>query len=58
MDKVRIRVPATSANLGSGFDCLGMAFQRYNVFEFEKIPFGIVARNIPTATGFAWLMSR
>ena len=42
MDKVRIRVPATSANLGSGFDCLGMAFQRYNVFEFEKIPFGIV----------------
>lgn len=42
MDKVRIRVPATSANLGSGFDCLGIAFQKYNVFEFEKIPFGII----------------
>ena len=24
-DRIRIRVPATSANLGSGFDCLGLA---------------------------------
>ncbi|MFN0071390.1 MAG: homoserine kinase [Chloroflexota bacterium] len=26
----RVRVPATSANLGSGFDCLGLALGRYN----------------------------
>lgn len=29
----RIRVPATSANLGPGFDTLGMALQFYNHFE-------------------------
>ena len=27
---VRVRVPATTANLGPGFDCLGMALQIYN----------------------------
>ena len=26
-DQVRVRVPATSANLGSGFDCLGLALR-------------------------------
>jgi len=40
MDKIRIKVPATSANLGSGFDCVGIAFQLYNVFSFEKIEKG------------------
>ena len=35
-DKVIVRVPATSANLGSGFDCTGIAFKKYNVFSFEK----------------------
>lgn len=30
---MRIRVPATSANLGPGFDTLGMALQFYNYFE-------------------------
>jgi len=35
-NRVIVRVPATSANLGSGFDCTGMAFRRYNVFSFEK----------------------
>lgn len=32
---VRVRVPATSANLGPGFDCLGVAWQLYNVMEFS-----------------------
>ena len=40
-NKVRVRVPATSANLGSGFDCTGIAFKRYNVIEFEKLENGI-----------------
>lgn len=30
MTTFHVRVPATSANLGSGFDCLGMALARYN----------------------------
>lgn len=29
-----IRVPATTANMGPGFDCLGMALSLYNEFEF------------------------
>jgi len=32
MEKVLIRVPATTANLGPGFDCLGGAFELYNTF--------------------------
>lgn len=30
---VRVQVPATTANLGPGFDCLGMALKFYNVVE-------------------------
>lgn len=39
MKKLTVRVPASSANLGPGFDCLGIAFQVYNWFTFswEKI---------------------
>ncbi|MDR1190624.1 MAG: homoserine kinase [Verrucomicrobiales bacterium] len=31
MNAVSVRVPATTANLGPGFDCLGVALQLYNV---------------------------
>ncbi|NEO86289.1 MAG: homoserine kinase [Spirulina sp. SIO3F2] len=31
---VKVTVPATTANLGSGFDCIGAAFTLYNQFEF------------------------
>ena len=30
-----VRVPATSANLGPGFDCLGLALRLYNTLEAE-----------------------
>ena len=33
--KVRVRVPATSANLGPGFDVLGVALKLYNEVEVE-----------------------
>ena len=33
--QVHVRVPATSANLGSGFDILGLALQLYNVFSMR-----------------------
>lgn len=39
-DKVILKVPATSANCGPGFDCLGVACTLYNVFSFERIPQG------------------
>ena len=41
MNKIKVRVPATSANLGSGFDCVGVAYELYNVFEFEKTDTGL-----------------
>lgn len=34
MTAVRVRVPATSANLGPGFDCLGLALDWWNEAQF------------------------
>ena len=34
---VKITVPATSANMGPGFDCIGMAFNMYNVLFVERM---------------------
>ncbi len=33
---IRIRVPATSANLGAGFDCLGLAVNLYNYMDMAE----------------------
>ena len=33
---IKIRVPATSANLGPGFDCLGLALDIWNEVRFEE----------------------
>jgi len=30
-----VKVPATSANLGPGFDCMGLALSLYNIFQVE-----------------------
>lgn len=38
---MKIRVPATSANLGPGFDTLGMALELYNTVEMEFRPSGL-----------------
>ncbi|HEY7676878.1 MAG TPA: homoserine kinase, partial [Candidatus Methylomirabilis sp.] len=38
---VRVRVPATTANLGSGFDTLGMALGLYNEVELEATGAGL-----------------
>ena len=32
---IRVRVPATTANLGPGFDCLGMALDLWNELELD-----------------------
>lgn len=36
---VRVRIPATSANLGPGFDCLGLALTLYNFIQIEENQF-------------------
>lgn len=38
---IRVHVPATSANLGPGYDCLGLAYDWEGVFDFEIIESGI-----------------
>jgi homoserine kinase len=38
---LRVRTPATSANLGAGFDTIGMALSLYNIFSVtERLPIG------------------
>ncbi|MGI8666125.1 MAG: homoserine kinase [Jatrophihabitans sp.] len=38
---VRVRVPATSANLGPGYDCLGLALSRYDQVSAELATAGL-----------------
>ena len=35
---ITVRVPATTANIGPGFDCLGAALTLYNQFIFSELP--------------------
>lgn len=37
MASLRVRVPATTANLGSGFDCVGMALDFYDELHLEML---------------------
>ena len=39
---IKIRVPATTANLGPGFDCLGLALKLYLNLEIEETEEGLV----------------
>lgn len=36
-NSITVTVPATSANLGPGFDCLGVALNLYNHFRFTRL---------------------
>lgn len=42
---IKLRVPATSANMGAGFDTLGVALGLYNRITVEEIQEGLVIRN-------------
>lgn len=41
MTKIIARIPATSANLGPGFDTLGLALSFYDEYQAEVIPSGL-----------------
>lgn len=45
--KVKVKVPATSANLGPGFDVAGLALTLYNTFTFELNEGGIHITGCP-----------
>lgn len=38
---IEVRIPATSANMGPGFDCIGVALNMYNSFCVEEIESGL-----------------
>ena len=38
---IRVRVPASSANMGAGFDTLGIALNLYSVLEVEEAESGL-----------------
>lgn len=42
---IRIRVPATMANVGPGFDCMGIALGLYNYIELEETESGLKVEN-------------
>ncbi|MCL2704139.1 MAG: homoserine kinase [Defluviitaleaceae bacterium] len=44
---VKVRVPATSANLGPGLDTLGIALNLYNTITFEKRESGLQITGCP-----------
>lgn len=46
--KVKVRVPATSANLGPGFDSAGLAVTLYNTFVFELVETGLEIIGCPS----------
>ena len=49
MSGVRVRVPATTANIGPGFDCLGCALGLYANFECEITGGGLEITGCPEA---------
>lgn len=42
---IKVRVPATSANMGAGFDSLGIALSLYNTIYVEETARGLVIEN-------------
>lgn len=45
--QVKVKVPATSANMGPGFDVAGVALTIYNTFTFELIERGLEISGCP-----------
>ena len=57
MEKVTVRVPATTANLGVGFDTLGCALRLYNTLSFtlsDKLSFSGCDKEYQTPDNLAY----
>ena len=52
MGRARVRVPASTANLGSGFDTLGMALTLYNEVELTDEGEGVQHDKSGLNTGY------
>lgn len=42
---IEVRVPATTANMGTGFDCFGAALGLYNTISVKELDYGLIIRN-------------
>ena len=51
MTTVRVAAPATTANLGPGYDCLGMALDIWNTIEVEQLPSGAAPSVVVSGEG-------
>jgi homoserine kinase len=51
---VRVRVPASTSNLGPGFDCLGLALNLYNTTTVSRQPEGKAPTGMIAATADAF----
>jgi homoserine kinase len=48
---IRVRIPATTANLGPGFDCMGLALDLWNTFEIRLQGEGVKVRTFGEGEG-------
>ncbi len=44
---VKVKVPCSSANLGPGFDCIGIGLNLYNTFNISEIHSGLLIEGCP-----------
>jgi homoserine kinase len=44
-DCIKIQIPASSSNLGAGFDCFGLALDLYNEYIFNFTSSGFKANS-------------
>lgn len=44
---IKVTVPASTANIGPGFDTLGLALNIYNIYKFEEISDGLLIEGCP-----------
>jgi len=44
---ISVKVPASTANLGPGFDCMGIALKLYNIIEVEECEKGLYITSTP-----------
>ncbi|HET7838375.1 MAG TPA: homoserine kinase [Rectinemataceae bacterium] len=51
MRRARVRVPATSANIGPGFDCLGLGLDLYNFYEIREAEGLVISGCAPEHSG-------
>ncbi|MGE4284229.1 MAG: homoserine kinase [Clostridia bacterium] len=49
---ISVKVPASSANLGAGFDCMGVALKLYNLIDVEEISSGLDINILGETTTF------